>query len=786
MLSMISNIRKNHNFKKPKCNIHPIIRVKILALLILSLVVPASAQIDPLGRKVFNKSGKELYRINTTYGIFEGDSAIWRSKEFEKRTGKRNYFTFDIPGDNVLHQLTIGSFPTKFSSLTLNKQLFDAVRWNITVPRSRGRISTFLARLTNNTFARTGEGAYKPIQDTEIRSNADWFMTGIRAEANLGAYAVKFATLPEFTLPLPRVGISYTNRFFTNYDMTRTSNPFRGVVASNPPSEVYLRFGDDSPENPGGAKVFHVKVYIDEQLEYDFVGGREPTGVLMAPNLSYHDDASRWVDEEAKFVYRFALSNPQDVESVRFELDIANDYLVELSTDGSKYQVQFASHGNVTDESNRRLEKFHYGELTDEATMGIDIQTTLWGIAIEAERSWFMQTVQYPLFHGKRTNRTASAWFVDANRSFGPLTWRSEYTYIDPFYNAGNFVDDNDNDDPYADSREPEELIAGSDSDRDGDRINDWHDDFLLFDADPPKFRLGLDREWADFNNNGQPDKLEDDSAPNYREDYEEGSYGHHTYFQLDIPFVSGLSIVPGYYEKRLIQHQKSARGLYNIFIYSPPPIQNWSILFRHTFRRSQDIIPDDWISGGRLYEDDLSLQNYLGNIFTMKAEYKNNNIPGLTIRSKFKYQYDVLFHTKERIIDTMLINQFRYEYNIRPDLSIAPAFRNDRSIGYSIPHSEGKTVDFIRNAYIVTLTHQVIEQLELSAGMQYLTWRDNFNQTNNFDRTTAFMELVIQGSAFGARMGLLISAGYTIQNYVEPVGGGEKNTNISATLFVL
>ena len=347
--------------KNPQFSIHLIIRFHIFPLLILSLTVPAFAQIDPLGRQVFNKRGKELYKINATYGIFEGDSAIWRSKEFAKKTGKRNYFTFDIPGENLLHQLTIGSFPTTFSSFTLNKQLFDAVRWNITVPRARGRISTFLARLTNNTFASTGEGAYKPIQDKEIRSNADWFMTGIRAEANLGAYAVKFATLPEFTLPLPRVGISYTSRFFTNYDMTRTSNPFRGVVVNNPPSALYLRFGDDSPENPGGAKVFHVKVYVDEQLEYDFVGGGEPPGVLMTPNLSYHDDKSRWVDYEATFVYRFDLNNPQDIESVRFELNIANDYLVELSTDGSKYRLQLLSRGNVTDESNRKLEEFYYG-----------------------------------------------------------------------------------------------------------------------------------------------------------------------------------------------------------------------------------------------------------------------------------------------------------------------------------------------------------------------------------------------------------------------------------------
>jgi hypothetical protein len=105
-----------------------------------------------------------------------------------------------------------------------------------------------------------------------------------------------------------------------------------------------------------------------------------------------------------------------------------------------------------------------------------------------------------------------------------------------------------------------------------------------------------------------------------------------------------------------------------------------------------------------QLIKDELTLQNYLGNIFTMIVDYQN--VKNLTIRSKFKYQHDMLFHTRprQRVIDTALINQIRYEYKPRDDLTIAPAFRNDRTIGYVNPFNEGKSIDISRNAYILTL----------------------------------------------------------------------------------
>jgi len=740
---------------------------------------------DPLGNRVFEKSGKELYNIYAKYGLLEGESSLRRDKEFRKKTGNRNFFMFDVKGENISHQLTVGNFWNKFSNFSLNKEMFDAARWNITVPKARGRVSTFLGRVTNNTFYVQGEHS-KIIEDKTITSGSDWFMAGLRAEANLGAWYVKFMTLPKFVLPLPKIGVSLVNRFFTNYDLTRTTNPFSGVTVNNPPSTIYLRFRDGSPENPDGARVYHTKVYINEKLEFSFEGGKEPAGVLMMPNSSKVGIDSRYVDNEGTFTYRFVLLAHQNIKSIKFELDISNDYIVELSTNGSDYRLELNADGNVTDESNRKWHSFYYGEMTDETTYGFDLHTTLLGVSLEAERSWYMQTLQHPILGGKISHRTASAWYIDLNRSFGPVTLKTEYTRIDPFYTAANFIDDNDDENPHADSREPEFLIAGnSPNDLDGDGIKDWEDDFLLFFADPPKFRLGLRRESMDFNNNGEPDNLEDDYKPNYREDYEQGSRGHHTFMRLELPFIKGLSLTPGYYEKMLISEKKSARGWYNVLAYNPVAIPNFgTVMFRHTIRRAHDIIPDDVIVSGKKVEDELALQNYLGNIFTMIADYKN--IENLVLRSKFKYQYDSLFYSEKRVIDTALINQIRYKYKAREDLTISPAFRSDRTIGYTIPFDKRTAVNVIRNAYILTLTHQVAEQLQLSAGLQFLTWRDLNDSKQNFNRSVGFLELVIQGEAGGQRIGMLISGNYISQEYLQHIGGGTKSTNISISLFLL
>ncbi|GIX06479.1 MAG: hypothetical protein KatS3mg115_0882 [Candidatus Poribacteria bacterium] len=749
------------------------------------LAAGALAQLtDPLGNRLFLGRGEEIYNFSAAYEILGGESSVRREKKFREKSQGRNYFSFEIQRESLQHRLTVGNFHTKFSAFTLNKELFDAIQWQIAVPRRRGSIRAFLARMTNNTFTPDG----RPIEGQTIRSTGDWFMAGFRAEANLGAKVFRFGRLPEVSLPLPQIGVSYVNRFFTNYDLARTTNPFRGVVVGLPPSELWLRIRDDSPKEGNGARIYRIRVLVDGEVRFDLSAGREPPGVLVLPTTSRFEptEEARIVEGDAEALYRFPLLQAQEIGEVLFEVEVANDYRVELSRDGQNWSLQAVAERNVTDLSNRRTVRFFYGELTDETTFGVDLQTTLGGFSIEAERSWYSQTLQYPIFNAARKTRTASAWYLDVNRRFGPLFWRGEYTSIGTEYGAVNFVDDNDNEDPYLDAREPSVPFAGSDrDDRDRDGIKDYEDDFLLFFSDPPEFVRGAERESMDFNNNGQPDSDEDDLDPNYRLDYDQGTRGWHTFFILDVPVVNGLSVIPGYYEKQALTTSGSSRGYYGILSYEPRRIPGFGrIRMRYTVRRSWDTIPDPYVLRGRLIEDDLTLSNYIGNILTVIVQY--DQVENLQITTKFKVERNNLFNLRRRDVDAQLIHQMRYDWKVRDDLTLSPAFRSDRALGYAIPASPAAARDTLRNAYILTMTHQVAEELQLSAGLQYLTWRDFLDGRNSYNRRVGFLGLVLQGKAFGQGIGLIATVDFTAQTFLQPVGGDLRATSITVELFLL
>ena len=337
-----------------------------LCFLLLALYAsPLDAAVyDPLGNRIFEGKGESLYSLDATYGLIEGGAVARRDKKFRDQL-KATYVTFEIGGNRKLkHMITVGGFSTLFSNFTLNKRQSDAIGWKVIFPESRGRMTTFISKLTNTTLGK---------ENRTIESGSDWYMAGARAEANLGIWDVNVGDY-EFIVDLPHIGISYVNKYFTNYDMTQTSNPFGGVVDHDPPTYLYVRFSDGSPENLHGARLFWIKVYINDQLEYDFAAGREPAGVLIDPGDSFEDGQSRWVDEQGRFTYQFFMPNSSEIDSARVKLDIANDYVVELSTNNKNYRTVLSAKSNVMDGSNRGWREFYYGESIGESTLGILLQ----------------------------------------------------------------------------------------------------------------------------------------------------------------------------------------------------------------------------------------------------------------------------------------------------------------------------------------------------------------------------------------------------------------------------
>ena len=105
--------------------------------------------------------------------------------------------------------------------------------------------------------------------------------------------------------------------------------------------------------------------------------------------------------------------------------------------------------------------------------------------------------------------------------------------------------------------------------------------------------------------------------------------------------------------------------------------------------------------------------------------------------------------------------------------------------ITYATPFRASDEENAIRNAFILTLRNKVAEELQLSAGVQLLTWRDFRESRNDFNRRVAFLELVLQGEAAGQPLGLIATADFVSQTFLEPVGGDLRSTNITARLFI-
>jgi hypothetical protein len=268
---------------------------------------------------------------------------------------------------------------------------------------------------------------------------------------------------------------------------------------------------------------------------------------------------------------------------------------------------------------------------------------------------------------------------------------------------------------------------------------------------------------------------------PHYRFDYEEASKGYQLYTSLAVPFLKGFSVEPGYYKKSLLLDKKSARVWYALANFVPEDIPNFgTVQLRFLTKRAHDIIPDDTVE----QKDSLALQNSLSNIVTLIADYKR--VTDLTLTTKFKYQYDADFYGNRRVIDTILINQIKYNFHLGPDTILSPTYRNDKTIGYTSPRSERTSLDAVRQAYILQIAHSLSQFLQVSSGVQYLTYQDLKNPLQNYNRKVAFLALALNGTISGKNMGMLTSLDYAVHDLPKSIGGSQRSTNITVRLFLL
>jgi hypothetical protein len=413
-----------------------------------------------------------------------------------------------------------------------------------------------------------------------------------------------------------------------------------------PISTIELVLGDDSPADGTGGAVFFpassdiVITYedgaVDRGKDIGFepllLGGASQAGTIVADG-----------NEEIRLIYSFddpgfvnRASNAKDeIVKVEFELTVANDYHVSMSSDrqrnnaGARAFIPVAvADGNVKDLSNLRVLRFEYGLPTAVQIMGGTIRLNdVLGFRMygEYDRSWNLR--QYPNA-SQEIHRTSSgltdsphgdAWMLNVSNQHGRLFGFAEFYRIEPQYSTTTYISDQNGFIDYESSRSLVDLVEDNDDqDRFPDALRgDWQaPDVLIFpgwdrngdfqpdfnqndndvrrnsipDYEEPFQRFWVDRPemlWGrDMNNNFWPDLYENDDDPDYP--YGKDHKGYNVYGGLHL--VEGMRVMGGVLREELISSDQKNHAVYGMFDYD----RTWPSYGRLRVYESAKVVEDD------------------------------------------------------------------------------------------------------------------------------------------------------------------------------------------------
>ena len=617
------------------------------------------------------------------------------------------------------YALTIGNeMRTTLTPMTFNKAVFNGIQFDYLADRYTGTV--LLSRVSAPLVA-TSDFGVGLTNATELKAG--------RATVQVGDHVT--------------FGGTYVNTHNSRATLERFSgNMFKGFLttdqAANAVSFVEIRLGDDSPaDGEGGAILFAENAILKDvtghtwestQVGYTPVrtGGQLRDGFPVADGnermtLRYNLEtlaAARIVQVDGE-----PTLSPTTVDSlaeVRFELVLANDYRVEITSDRQTniegqpvfLPVQSAP-SNVKDTSNRRTLRFDYGLPTANQIAGFTVEVNeLWGFNLYAEMNVNHRFVQYPsplLETHRTTAQRANAWMVNLSQIRSPWFFHLEAFSMDPEYTTSifmtetngrtdfadeetffyDYVDDNDDQDRFPDQKRRWQSISLSGSqagegaadpavfpgwDENGDFISDFNQNdnlarrnsiadyeepFLRFSVDRPEFLFGID-----LNNNGWIDRFENDADPDYP--YDRDHRGYNVYGGVDV--LPQVRLTAGQTRQWLLSSGRRSEVAYGLFTFE----RDWAALgklriFEHV-KKVRDNIADDRIAAPKFFRDP---QSTVEDLLPAQNTWIN------TLWLGFDYT---------RLAPLHLVNKFKYEFlhqrDKQPVLDARGARRNARFIG--------------------------------------------------------------------------------------------------------
>ena len=536
------------------------------------------------------------------------------------------------------YALTVGSaLRTTFTPLVWSKPRFAGVQLDVMTDKYRGSIIYSQGGVP-------GRSDERPKTDVTV-------ITGGRFTAQLGDFVetgVHFVNA--------RQNHSLNSRLANNTITGSLLEAQNGVV-----SEIQITLRDDSPEDGTGGPAFFpagsdvIVTYLDGTQDRGKDLRFEPivAGGVPGPGFQTADG-----DEEIVLIYDFdrpeflarAAADRSEIVKVEFRLVLANDYQIWMASNLQRRcrsadekpgcnseaatpvpQLVERAEGNVQDLSNVQLVSFEYGLPTATHILGGTIRVSdvsgfdLYG---EYDLNWNYRKYPNPQLSDHTTasgisgKSRAPAWLLNVSKQMSPLFLFGEFYSIDPLYSTTSttadvfgeidyadqtllfdFVEDNDDQDRFADLTRVDSKAAGSvdqnvfpgwdrdydflpDVNRNNNRIRpntipDYEEPFLRFGADRPEFLFGVD-----MNHNFWVDLYENDNQPDYP--YRKDHRGFNVFSRMTVR--PGLDLKIGALREESIASDRRNHSTYSMLTFD----RSWPRFGRLRLFDMAQLVKDD------------------------------------------------------------------------------------------------------------------------------------------------------------------------------------------------
>jgi len=580
----------------------------------------------------------------------------------------------------------------------------------------------------------------------------------------------------EFPVKIDEINLKVGGTYMHHWKDTHRIDEmdYRGNIANAPPNTVTLRFSDDSPEDGGGAALYDFWYSIDGG---DYVHVPPP-----APPM------------EANGAFSFewptgGISVPSGAKSVKVKFLIAGDYKVEIKSDQVAYATILRAPGNPKDINEKKEITYSYGLPSASDVFGITAKGTVYGVNVEMECNFNNQYRKYPVTGGERDFDMFPVAYVKAERKIDftglkfiddKLVVGGDYFYTHPSYLSPNwgastfesykYVDDNDDYDWYVDKEGkgigeiscnpvPQYHMA---YDRDSYGDADWEQDFFLFNTDPPRFWVGIDR-----NNNMIADVYEDDNYPDYPYKLDRHGYGIYATY----PLLKDIGIMGGYDD---FGEAFGTRKTVNIYLqtqYKTKISDFGDITLWHTIKRAWDDIPDDLVelkskdSPNETFmgSDPLAFQDSLYNAFYVESKY--TGFKGLTVSNKFKFENNYQYADARNVRWAGFITNAVYAYQPTKLFTLAPQWKCWTEKGLSFPEYSLYASDRQVNAFLLKAIYKLFDKTTVTAGIQYKLVRLPLDTANEYNKLSFAAQLVSKAGSYPLVLGYLRNLSYFIND---------------------